>query len=168
MKAFEIRLATIAVIFASALHGDSPILQSDTPMPAELTVAVQQELASTGAWGELQSGFVVRIHGVCRVSVRARQGGFELPLGWVDRVDGQMLAIIHVDCSRIGQALARIAIDPGSVETRQMYARAIARVVRHELRHVLLNTANHEKRGEDKAALTAEELVAPSFSRASR
>jgi hypothetical protein len=156
------RLATLAAVFVSALQSASLILQSERPLPAGLDAAVEREFVATEAWESATSDVVVRIHGICRVPTPQRQKDSERPLGWVDIVDGQMLSIIHVDCTRIGEALERLVVNPHSIETREMYARAIARVIRHELRHVLLDSSDHEKRGENKAALRAEELAAPS------
>jgi hypothetical protein len=146
--------------FASILLGNSIILQSDTPLPVGLDQAVRAELSSAGLWQSGQGYIYVKIHGPCHIT-NLKSTDVNHPMGWVDRVDGEMLSIIHVDCSRIGEALCRIVVNPQSNQTRQLMARAIARVIRHEWHHLTLNTANHEKEGDYKASLRAEELAAP-------
>jgi hypothetical protein len=164
MNAFG--LATIVAIVGGILNGDSLILQSETPLPPGLAAAVKREMALSETWEQRESPLLVVIHGVCHIPMPWQEGHIERPLGWVNKVDGQILSIIHIDCSRIGLALRRIVIDPTSTDTLEMYARAIARVIRHERRHVLLNTSTHEKAGENKSSLRADELAAPDFRRA--
>jgi hypothetical protein len=160
MNTFGTGLTFVTTLLAGALFGSSLILQSDTPLPLGLESAVERELDLAGLWQHPQVDVYVRIHGACRVS-SLPPGDIHSPLGWVDKVDGEMLSIIHVDCLRIGQALWRIVADPRSAGTREIMARAIARVIRHEFRHLTLNTAEHERQGDYKASLRAEELAAP-------
>jgi hypothetical protein len=156
------QVAMLGTLLITAWNGVALTLQSEHPLPPGLETAVARELASSALGADSQSTLVVRIHGNCRVDRMPRRANSDGPLGWVDIVDGEMLSIIHLDCTRIGEALARLVDNPNSVQTEELYARAMARVIRHELRHVQLNTTRHEKRGENKAALLAEELVAPS------
>ena len=153
--------------------------QSETPLPAALETAVAQEidqssggrLSWTNTPGEFPDLVLVRVHGACRIPARPDPSACG-PLGWVDRVDGKFLSVIHVDCSRIGEELARIVTpphcivsgDPRCRAANEMYSRAIARVVRHELHHIRLNTGKHEKTGENKPALRPEALVEQAFS----
>jgi hypothetical protein len=165
MNAFG--LATIVAV-VGILNGDSLILQSEMPLPPGLAAGVEREMALSQTWEQTQPPLFVVIHGVCHIPMPWQEGQIERPLGWVNKVDGQILSIIHIDCSRIGLALRRVVIDPASTETLDMYARAIARVIRHERRHVLLNASTHEKAGENKSSLRADELAAPDFRSALR
>jgi hypothetical protein len=148
------------VIVATPLFSNSLVVQSDRPLPTQLVKSVERETSLAGLSEQRQPDIYVKIHGECRVS-NARSADTARPLGWVETVDGEMLSIIHVDCARIGQALWRVAPDPESPVTRELMARAIVRVIRHELRHIMLNTEAHEKSGDYKASLRAEDLVAP-------
>ncbi len=154
----------VAVLFATVFLRDSfanqLIFHSDPPLPASLQKAIEREISLAGMRGQDQADLYIEIHGACRVSNQSLPGA-DRPLGWVDRVDGDMLSIIHVDCARIGQALWRIVADPQSPETRELMARAMVRVIRHERRHLILRTVNHEKTGDFKPSLRAEELIAP-------
>ena len=151
------------------------MMQSDAPLQAALQNGIMRELAQSGVFGERTVVWVdarqavpgreypglvmVKFHGACRLpdpSKRAKD--FTGTLGWVEKVDGQILSIIHVDCPRIGEALAS-SLDPTCAN--EVYARAIARVIRHEWHHVQLNSSAHEKTGENKRALRVEELAEP-------
>jgi hypothetical protein len=147
-------------IVATPLFSNSLVLQSDRPLPTQLAKSVERETSLAGLSEHGQPDIYVKIHGDCHVSNFSNVDTAR-PLGWVERVDGEMLSIIHVDCARIGQALWRIAPNPRSSATQEMLARAIARVIRHELRHITLKTIDHEKNGDYKASLRAEELAAP-------
>jgi hypothetical protein len=61
-----------------------------------------------------------------------------------------------VNCDRVAEAVSRLGI---GVVSEQEYAAALAKVIRHELRHILLNTVSHECRGEYKASLSAQDLI---------
>jgi hypothetical protein len=114
--------------------------------------------------GEVQAGqlrqrlIIVKILGECRVLSGPPAIWRPDPLGWVERVDGRILSFVFVDCTRVSEALRRIGHsgDRGTRETGM--AGAVALVIRHEMRHILLQTTDHETRGEYKAALRAEEL----------
>jgi hypothetical protein len=152
------------------------LVESEIPVPVGLQIQVERSLAESSLPGgeridwslatksdterEFQDLVILTVHGVCRLPSHSQSEVSAQALGWVERVDGQILAAIHIDCPRIGEAVSR-AIAPGSFEAQAAYARAISRVIRHELNHVLLNTALHDVAGDNKRALTAAELAAP-------
>lgn len=148
------------------------VVQSDSPVRPGLQHAMERELgrqphlvmaAAVGPTDSFQELIVVKFHGSCELPSRRQPVAPSSPsLGWVERIDGQFLSIIHIDCQRIAEVLARI-VPEHSPDVDEIFARAIARVVRHEMRHLLLNTSSHERSGENKASLRAEELAAPAF-----
>jgi hypothetical protein len=153
-------LRTVFVLLAaSLLPGQSPIIQSDSPLPPQLRQQLEREMAAAGLSASKQPDLFIKIHGVCRISMKSTSN--ERPLGWVERVDGQMLSIVHIDCQRISQALSRVVVNPQSAESINSLARAIARVARHEAWHLRMNNGYHERQGDYKAALRAEDLIAP-------
>ena len=150
----------MTMLLTPTVRGYSLVLEGDRPLPTQLAKALARETALAGLSEPGQPDIYVNIHGECRVS-NLPGANIAHPLGWVERVDGKMLSIIHVDCGRIGQALWRIAPNPRFPATQELLARAMVRVIRHELRHIVLNTIDHERDGDYKASLRAEELVAP-------
>jgi hypothetical protein len=167
---------------AQAVDGTVVVtIEYGTPPPQSFEAALRVRLdQSTVAGGrrlrivsalEAEAGqprervILVKIRGECRVSARSVSIWRPDPLAWVDRVDGQILSFIHVDCTRLSEALSRIVPGAGAYlrepeimgETRM--TRAVALVIRHELRHILLQSSAHDTRGEYKAALRPEELI---------
>jgi hypothetical protein len=156
------------------------VVQNEAPVRPGLQHAMEREIvrwtgfegrsprlvmaAAVGPTDSFQDLIVVKFHGSCKLPVKTRPSSAPSPqpFGWVERVDGQFLSIIHIDCQCIAEALARVV--PGhSPDADEIFARAITRVIRHEMRHLLLNTSCHESSGENKASLRAEELAAPVF-----
>jgi len=84
-------------------------------------------------------------------------------LGWTPFTDGAPGAVVTVSPMRIRRALAGPAASPmpvSSPEHAAAFSRALARVAAHELGHVLLNAAGHERRGLMREAFTRDDLLA--------
>jgi hypothetical protein len=105
---------------------------------------------------EFANLIVVHMIGTCQ-PLRTRGTAWRpQPLGWVREVDGIFLPFVFVDCDRVAEVASRVG---AGVVSEQEYAAALAKVIRHELRHILLNTATHEREGEHKASLSAGDLI---------
>jgi hypothetical protein len=101
---------------------------------------------------------VVKFDGRC-------EAGFEpsvensTTLGSVYLSDGHVSPHIQVNCDAIVRAIhPRVASLTGSRQ-RQLLARAILRVVLHELRHIQRQSAIHQQHGIHKARLSADDLT---------
>jgi hypothetical protein len=70
--------------------------------------------------------------------------------------DGRVLPFFHVDCARLVRML-------GSGSEKAMLGRALARVIAHELYHIVAGTAEHQYTGVAKASFTLHDLVTPRF-----
>lgn len=70
--------------------------------------------------------------------------------------DGRVLPFFHVDCTRLIQML-------GSQIERVAFGRALARVIAHELYHIVSHTAEHQDKGVAKAVFSVSDLKNPSF-----
>jgi len=70
--------------------------------------------------------------------------------------DGRVLPFFHVDCTRLLRLL-------GSGTDKAMLGRALARVIAHELYHIVAGTAEHQNTGVAKAAFSIRDLVNPRF-----
>jgi hypothetical protein len=70
--------------------------------------------------------------------------------------DGRILPFFHVDCTRLVRML-------GSGPDRAMIGRALARVIAHELYHIVAGTAEHQNTGVAKAAFSVRDLITPRF-----
>jgi hypothetical protein len=70
--------------------------------------------------------------------------------------DGRVLPFFHVDCTRLLRML-------GSGTDKARLGRALARVIAHELYHIVAGTAEHHDTGVAKASFTVRDLVTPRF-----
>jgi hypothetical protein len=74
---------------------------------------------------------------------------------------GRVLPYFTVDCNRVIRTLAPM-LQPLSPPMRQtIFGRALARVIAHEIYHILAETTGHEDAGLAKAKLTFHDLTAP-------
>jgi|GEM_PF-3668793 hypothetical protein len=81
------------------------------------------------------------------------------PLGWAYLVDGQIRPMAYIDCDRIAVTVERELRGATCAERRERFARALARVVAHELTHIFEQSRNHAKSGLQRAHLSARDLT---------
>lgn len=84
-------------------------------------------------------------------------------LGWTHVSDGNILPFSDVDCDRIRGFVQKDLLSFSPDERAEVYGRALARVVAHELYHIFANTAHHGSCGVGKAAYTVQELLSEDF-----
>jgi len=82
------------------------------------------------------------------------------PLGYVNAVEGKIEPTIFVDCGAILHAIRPYILEQPLKLRYELLARAIVRVIRHELRHILEQTADHLPTGIYRACLQPRDLVA--------
>jgi hypothetical protein len=70
--------------------------------------------------------------------------------------DGHILPFFHIDCTRLVRML-------GSGLDKSLLGRALARVIAHELYHIVAATADHSDTGVAKATFSLHDLVTPRF-----
>lgn len=99
----------------------------------------------------------VRLLGSCTgdLEVHSKRG----PLGWTKVINGRILPFVELDCDRV-----RATILPdisGEEQTLREVAlgRALARVLAHELRHVLARTLDHHDHGLAGVSLSSRDLL---------
>jgi hypothetical protein len=85
----------------------------------------------------------------------------KMTLGEASVSDGRVLPYFTVDCNRVMRTLTPM-LQPLSPPMRQtILGRALARVIAHEIYHILAETTAHEDAGLAKAKLTFHDLTAP-------
>jgi hypothetical protein len=106
---------------------------------------------------------VIRFKGKCDVSHLEPTDGYSGPLGWTHLTDGVILPFSSINCDgiRIFTRRGLLGIDPENRE--EAYGRALARVLAHELYHILANTTTHATWGIARAAYTVHELLSQSL-----
>jgi hypothetical protein len=103
-----------------------------------------------------QSLVMVNFHGRCRVEPAAALADGDKPLAWTHVVDGKVLPFSDVECDRVR---ASIHSANGMRQLSDLVlGRALARVLAHELYHVLARTSTHAGAGLAKRSLSGLEL----------
>jgi hypothetical protein len=148
--------------------------QQDPPAP--MVQALQNELAAimapTGllfswhslseAGGQVSSQLaIIHFKGECDTQQLRQETGFPGPLGWTHISDGEILPFIDVNCDGLRIFVQRELSGVGAAERETVFGRAAARILAHELYHLLANTRSHTSGGIGKAAYSVQELLAP-------
>lgn len=153
------------------------LFEFSRPVPETLWQALQEELDRTTApaWPERSLQWMkreefhggmeypeiiqVRLQGHCQADLTTDWQFADGPLGWVYRTGGEIQPVVYVNCDRIGQLLERELRGTNPKQRQRKFARAIARVVAHELGHIFRQSAKHGSSGLQRAYLTPAELV---------
>lgn len=106
---------------------------------------------------------VISFKGYCDVAHLAPHFSHPGPLGWTHVSEGTILPFSDVDCDGIRSFLQNGLLAVRGPEREQLFGRAVARVLAHELYHILANTQHHGAGGVAKAAYTVENLLAADF-----
>ena len=102
---------------------------------------------------------VVKFHGVCEVGGSAQDAGSG-PLAFTHRSDnGVILPFSEVDCNRVQWSVRDAMSRAGLGRAEMLLGRALARVLAHELYHVLAGTESHTSRGIAQRALSGADLT---------
>lgn len=106
---------------------------------------------------------VVKFLGRCDVDGLTMKAEHPGALGWTHVSDGVILPFADVDCDRIRVFVQKDLMFIHASEREQVYGRAIARVLAHELYHIFTQTAHHGSDGVGKSAFTVQELLSDDF-----
>jgi hypothetical protein len=150
-------------------------LRNAEHIPDATLVAIKLELASlmqsAGVNAELQNGFqtasenrgdlvIVELRGSCAPSKPLRTKPNIARLGSSAVADGKVLPLSWVDCSVLTRMLEPHLTPSLKTQRDFVYGRAIARVIAHELYHVLGRTTAHTASGLAKAQFDYVDLLA--------
>jgi hypothetical protein len=148
--------------------------QQDPPAP--VVQAIQSELeaimAPTGlhfSWHSLAESrgvvasqlAIIHFKGECDAEGLSAESGFPGPLGWTHISDGEILPFIDLNCDGLRIFMQRDLMGVDTTNREAVFGRAMARVLAHELYHLLANTRAHTSGGIAKAAYSVQELLAP-------
>jgi hypothetical protein len=99
---------------------------------------------------------VLELHGTCAAGTAAGKAG---ALASTALSDGQVIPFASVDCAGLSRVLATaLANEPGA-RRDFLYGRAMARLIAHELYHVLGKTTSHTPSGFTRACLHVNDLL---------
>ncbi len=108
---------------------------------------------------EFEELILVRFRGVCSLSSTSdKSTETSRILGWSHVMSGEVLPFGDVSCDNVRRVVQGAL--SGSPEHRErLYGRALARVVSHEMYHIIGGTHLHGKKGIAQASLSGQDLV---------
>lgn len=128
-----------------------------TPAHLHVDLRIRSEVPASSQFGEL---LLFKMKGHCTMSALpiGALSDERGPLAMTYSVDGQMLSFGEVECDRVRESVQR-ALGKGNPEAHQgIYGMALARVMAHEMYHMIANCAAHTKGGLTKPSLSGQEL----------
>jgi hypothetical protein len=146
--------------------------------PAAVLEALQQEVETIMApmavefeWRSLDNvtkGQVASQLAVIKFQGRCDPVGDGAPavknaLGWTHVSEGSVLPFCDIDCDAIRHYLRSALLGIRSGEREEVYGRAVARVLAHELYHIFASTVHHGANGVGKSMYTVTDLLSRDF-----
>ncbi len=147
--------------------------------PAAVREALRDELAAIMSplglrfeWHDLNAArtqetavelAVVTFKGSCEAGSPTVPAARVGALGWTHVSEGEILPFADIDCDGIRSFLSGRLSEIRPLQREEMYGRAVARVLAHELYHIFANTQHHGAAGVGKAAYTVENLTDAEF-----
>lgn len=102
---------------------------------------------------------VVKFRGVCKIDTAADGDAQPGPLAFTHTSDGAILPFSEVECDRVRSTLLRATPRQTNGHSEVVFGRALARVLAHELYHVLAGTPSHSRQGLTQRALSGSQLA---------
>jgi hypothetical protein len=106
---------------------------------------------------------VITFNGKCDVrtlTLKAYESG---RLGWTHVSEGVVLPFSDIDCDAIREFLQSGLAPLHTAERQEVFGKAVARVLAHELYHVFAKTQRHSAHGVSKARYSTYELLSNHF-----
>lgn len=134
-----------------------------SPAGVDVTWRTGTNEASRGQQGRMVVGTFAGRCSVETIAVRRTSPSDIRTLAETSISNGRILPYFTVDCDRVIRTLAPM-LEPLSPPLRQaVLGRALARVIAHEIYHILAETTDHADTGVAKAQMTFKDLTADGF-----
>lgn len=182
-----LKTAIFFSIFAPLVRADFPagtrltvLLSAETALPQSLAHELAREtgrlMQPTGVtadvrWRhdvatgeEFEEVVVFKLRGTCRLADFAAFIDERGPLAWTHTVGGEILPFGDVSCDRIRSAVLGAMWGGQRAHGDLLLGRALARVIAHEIYHIMGRTHVHGKKGVARAALSGADLIAENLS----
>jgi hypothetical protein len=118
----------------------------------------RDELASSE---NFESLVIVEFHGECRMDTEFRSPERNAPLGRTHLANGVVLPFSEVECDEVRASLGRRK-EP-ALQSNRTLGRALARVLAHELYHILARSPEHASQGVAKRSFSKSDLTSDGF-----
>ncbi len=108
---------------------------------------------------------VIKFQGVCKIdSLPSMSQEDRSPLAKTHSSHGELLPFAVVACDRVRDAVRRVLRGGMHKQADALYGRALARVLAHELYHILGKTSKHSTGGVARASLSGSDLIVDKLS----
>ncbi|MBY0503028.1 MAG: hypothetical protein K2X03_03900 [Bryobacteraceae bacterium] len=126
--------------------------------PTHLTVDVRlrQDAPANETYNDV---VLVKLKGTCQMSNLAPLMDERGPFAFTHTVDGKILPFSEVACDHIARSVQQ-AMGGHSFDRERLLGRALARVLAHEIVHMVGQCADHSHAGVFRHALSGRQLVA--------
>ncbi len=122
-----------------------------------------RELSAAGGADVVSELAVITFRGRCDTTGMVARTIVPSALGWTHMSDGVILPFSEVDCNRVRDFVQRV-LAPETAKVRdELFGKALARVLAHELYHVFGNTTHHASCGVAKASYSVTDLLSRDF-----
>ncbi len=122
-----------------------------------------RELKAAGGSDVVSELAVITFRGRCDTNGMMSRSIVPSALGWTHMSDGVILPFSEVDCDGVREFVQR-ELSPEPAKLRdELYGKALARILAHELYHVFANTTHHASCGVAKAAYSVTDLLSRNF-----
>lgn len=111
---------------------------------------------------------VVTFLGACNTGAWEIRNGYPRALAWTHVSDGVIIPFVDVDCDSLRNLIQGRLLRVDFRMRADLFGRAVARVIAHELYHVFAETKHHGKEGVAEPVFNATELLSEDFSFAER
>jgi hypothetical protein len=105
----------------------------------------------------------VRLAGACNIETRTAAEMTKGALAFAHSSDGRILPFIEIECDRVRRHARSAFWGPDNDRTAYLYGRALARVLAHELYHVLTGRKQHTATGLTSKSLTGLQLISDAY-----
>ncbi len=106
---------------------------------------------------------VLEVRGCCCMKASSPAAAESGALGWTHVGDGAVLPFSGIDCDRVRRHIQPLVTGAAPARRQALLGRALARVLAHEMYHVLARTLRHGTTGIAKPVHSAAELLSSSF-----
>ena len=131
---------------------------------APIGLAVEWRSLAAPRYGEASVALVVvTFLGRCDTEGLLPRHGLPGPLAWTHITNGEILPFVDVDCEHVRELLQTKLLQMEARTRETLFARALARVLGHELYHVFSETKHHNRDGVTQPGFTAGELLSDNF-----
>ena len=126
------------------------------PTHVNIDVRLRQDVKPEETYNDV---VLVKLKGTCRMQNFAALMDERGPFAWTHTVDGKILPFSEVACGHIARSIQQ-AMGDRVVDGERMLGRAIARVMAHEIVHMVGKSASHSQAGVFRHALSGSQLIA--------